>query len=109
MVQPFIENAIWHGVRPLENRKGNLKIQFKLQASDNVICIVEDDGVGRTKASENKSRISGKSRGISIVHERLKIYNNLWKSDNKIVFEDLNPGTIETGTTVTIDIPVKRQ
>ncbi len=50
IVQPFIENAIWHGVRALEDRKGMISIRFVPSGAEGLMCIIEDDGVGR-KAS----------------------------------------------------------
>ena len=47
-----------------------------------------------------------KSRGISIVNERLKILNNLKNIDYQVNIEDLKPDSYDTGTRVTIDLPV---
>ncbi len=108
MVQPFIENAIWHGVRGLEHRKGNVKVIFKLGESGDLKCLVEDDGIGRKLAESRKSNLPGKtSRGIGIVLERLKIINHLRNTNFQIVIEDLYPEREETGTLVIVDIPVK--
>jgi hypothetical protein len=108
MVQPFIENAIWHGVRGLVDRKGNITIQFLPGSSDYCICIVEDDGIGRNLSRERKNSVPGKkSNGIAIVTERLKIINQIRHADFKLVLEDLNPDKEETGTRVTIEIPLK--
>jgi two-component sensor histidine kinase len=110
MAQPFIENAIWHGVRGLEGRKGFVKIRLKQDKQDCIIALVEDDGIGRKLAETRKSNLPGKtSRGIGIVLERLKIINRLQNTDFKVKIEDLYPGREETGTRVTVDIPVKSQ
>lgn len=108
MVQPFVENAIWHGIRNLEGRTGFIKIVFSLKSRNAVVCMIEDDGVGR-KLSHQLRNVSGdrRSRGISIVTERLRILNNLRKTDLKLQIEDLYPGQTETGTRVVIDIPVR--
>jgi streptogramin lyase len=107
MVQPFIENAIWHGMRGLENRKGEMKIKFSSGSAGCLICVVEDDGIGRKRSEKCKSSLPGKtSRGIGIVLERLKIINNLRKTNFKVSIEDVSPDRDETGTRVTIDIPV---
>jgi LytS/YehU family sensor histidine kinase len=110
MVQPFIENAIWHGVRGLESRKGFVRVAFqpgKLVGS--VRCIIEDDGIGRKLSEERKSNLPGKkSRGISIIIERLTIINNMRKTNFKMMVEDHFPDRKETGTRITIDIPLKQ-
>jgi LytS/YehU family sensor histidine kinase len=108
LVQPFIENAIWHGMRGLSNRKGSVVVRY---GSDNekLICIIEDDGIGRKNAEAIKSRIDKKeSRGILLVTERLRIINNLQKSNFQVIISDLYPDKNETGTKVIIDIPFNK-
>jgi hypothetical protein len=69
---------------------------------------VEDDGIGRKLAEERKNDLPGKtSRGIGIVLERLRIINNLKKTNYQIVIKDLYPEKVEPGTRVIIDIPMK--
>jgi len=107
LVQPFIENAIWHGVRGLTNRKGIVSVKWTLQGN-NLKCTVEDNGIGRVKSQILKSRNDRKvSRGISIVSERLAIINKLHKSNYQTFITDLFPDMQEPGTKVVIDIPVK--
>jgi ligand-binding sensor domain-containing protein len=109
MIQPFIENAIWHGVGPLQNRTGKIVIRFSELHSTYIKCIIEDDGIGR-KASQGlkkELKIIRKSRGIEIITERLQSINSIYKTRHRIVIEDLSPGQKETGTRVIIDIPVK--
>jgi LytS/YehU family sensor histidine kinase len=106
IVQPFIENAIWHGVRALENRKGFIRISF-IPAPDNGLkCIIEDDGVGRIFSTSRSDNNNHKSRGISIVAERLQITSKLRKTNYKLEINDLYPGRSEPGTRVEVDIPV---
>jgi len=108
LVQPFVENAIWHGVRGLDKRKGNVIVTYILE-NEKLTCTVEDDGIGRKNAEASKSRIDQKvSRGILIVTERLNIINKLQKSNYQIIISDLYPEKQETGTKVIIDIPVKK-
>ena len=107
LVQPFVENAIWHGVRGLGERKGRVTVKWEL-INEKLTCTVEDDGIGRNNAEAMKSKIDPKvSRGISIVSERLSIINKLRKSNYQIVITDLYPDMQEAGTKVVIDIPVK--
>lgn len=109
MIQPFIENAIWHGVRALEDRKGVVSVEFQKEAGDHLTCVVTDDGVGRERSEKCKSHLPGKtSRGINIVLERLKIINSLRKSGFRIMIENLHSDRDETGTRVKIEIPLKK-
>lgn len=109
LVQPFIENAIWHGVRGLEIRKGMIEVWFGYRYGQ-LTCIVKDDGIGRKKAEMLRSgNDQKKSKGISIGQERLRIINGLQKSHYQIFIADLHPDRTETGTLVEIDIPVFRE
>jgi ligand-binding sensor domain-containing protein len=108
LVQPFVENAVWHGVRGLEDRKGFVRISFKLSNINLMQCVVEDDGIGRRQAEIYKNAILGKkSRGIGIVTERLKIISEIRNIQYQIKIEDLNPEKKETGTRVIIEIPIE--
>ena len=108
LVQPFVENAIWHGVRGLDKRKGNVTVRYSMEKG-NLTCTIEDDGIGRKKAEAAKSRMDTKvSKGIFIVTERLKIINKLQKADYGIIISDLYPEKQETGTRVVIDIPLEK-
>ncbi len=109
LVQPFVENAIWHGVRGLGKRKGTVKVKWNM-INEKLTCTVEDDGIGRKNAEALKSKIDPRvSRGISIVSERLAIINKLRKSNYQILITDLYPDMQDTGTKVVIDIPVKKE
>lgn len=108
IVQPFIENAIWHGIRGLEDRKGFIQIDFLSGSDDYIQCVIEDDGVGRKLSEEYKSKMTGKkSRGLGIINERLKIISKMRNANYSIKIEDLFPNLKETGTRVTVDIPIK--
>jgi len=109
MVQTFIENAIWHGIRNLEGKKGFIKIVFTHPESRGCIrCTIEDTGVGRKLSLHYRNDLPGKkSRGMGIVSERLKLVNKMRGTDYRITVEDIFPEKEETGTRVTIDLPVK--
>jgi len=108
LVQPFIENAIWHGIRGLEDRKGFISIEFSFSVDNILRCIIKDDGIGRnlSRIRKNEQNLK-KSRGIEIVEERIRIVNNLRKTNYKLRIEDLNPERDETGTVVIIELPFK--
>jgi ligand-binding sensor domain-containing protein len=108
LVQPFIENAIWHGVRGLDDRTGFISVSFKPVDTNILRCIVEDDGIGRKQAELSKNVLPGKkSRGIGIVQERLKIISEIRKIQYNITIEDVNSEIPETGTRVVIDLPIQ--
>lgn len=90
IIQPFLENAIKHGLNPLD-RRGKLSLRFYLK-DEALSCEIEDDGVGRKKASEiEESKIKVyKSRGLELVRQRVDILNTL-DYDIRIFTEDLTP------------------
>ena len=109
MVQPFAENAIWHGLLHKDGEK-KLKIRFTNNSEEYLECIVEDNGVGREKATEiRENKISSmihESKGIGIIRERLALLQQKTGKPAKVEMEDLydqqgNPA----GTKVHIIIP----
>lgn len=76
LLQPFCENAIWHGLMHKEGQ-GKLEIIMSLQNGE-LQCIIADNGIGREKAAELKNRANGKQKsfGLKITTERLALFNN---------------------------------
>ncbi|HEX6182228.1 MAG TPA: histidine kinase, partial [Chitinophagaceae bacterium] len=108
MVQPFVENALAHG---LANKPGEktLVVRFYMPHDRLLLCEVTDNGIGREQAmivKEKKAALMPhQSRGINLVQERLSLYNK--KVTGKITILDLVDDLGEpAGTTVRIEIPV---
>ena len=105
LLQPFVENAIWHGVNPKEGN-GEIGIEF-FQKDDTMYCIIQDNGVGRKKASELRSQLSEhhKSMGLEITKERLAVLDEDHSNGSPIEIIDLYDETgLAAGTRVTIRI-----
>ena len=108
MVQPFVENALAHG---LANKTGDksLVVRFYMPHDRLLLCEVTDNGIGREQARIVKEKkaamLPHQSRGINLVRERLSLYNR--KVTGKITILDLVDDLGEpAGTTVQIEIPV---
>lgn len=110
ILQPFVENAINHGLR-YSNTKGLLKITF-FNDDKMLVCEIEDNGVGRERAKEiqSKSRKGYKSQGLKITEERLNTFNEI--NNGKIAFsiQDAlanpeNDPNLNVGTLVRIQFP----
>lgn len=107
LLQPYVENAIWHGLMqaPSDNVK---KLMINITQLDNIINIaIEDNGIGRQKAFQLKSKNGNKrkSHGIALTEERLKLMQKIQNITAKVNIEDLfdlqnNP----SGTKVNISI-----
>ena len=100
ILQPFIENSIWHGIAAKEG-SGHINIEIKKEG-DIIVCVVDDDGVGRTKSIN--SRNENRSMGVKITSNRLEIINQLKKSKGSIEMFDK-----PEGLRVELKIPLELQ
>ena len=106
ILQPFIENAIIHGVAHL-SYKGKIKVKFS-QVNNQIECTITDNGVGRKKAAEIKSQREHhhKSTALIVTQERLNILNP--GEAQSIEIRDLvAPDGDPAGTEVVVRIPIK--
>lgn len=114
ILQPFVENAIEHGLRP--KQEGNLHIEFKLTGGEDelLLCTIEDDGVGYNKGREKHNEQSAfqkhRSRGMEITKERLTLLHQIQKrsATEFIRITDLSDveGSVRTGTRVEVLLPM---
>jgi ligand-binding sensor domain-containing protein len=107
LLQPFVENAILHGLLH-KKEQGLIKIIFRIAGNRLLHCIVEDNGIGRQKAAEiNKGRYKGhKSVGLDITRRRVGLMNDPGQNDYKVEITDLHDNASPTGTSVLIKIPL---
>jgi sensor histidine kinase YesM len=103
LIQPYIENAVWHGLR-YKDKGGILKVEMKLE-SEILKVRIEDNGIGRAKSKELKTenQLNNKSKGIKNTQARLQILSKIYKSDISQKITDLNEDG--SGTVVEIYIP----
>jgi tetratricopeptide (TPR) repeat protein len=105
LIQPYIENAVWHGLRYKEE-KGMLILRFYQQ--DSILMVeISDNGIGRKRSAALKTANQKKhnSTGLKNIQERLDIINRVYKADYRVTIEDLQPGP---GTRVAIALPVHK-
>ena len=106
ILQPFIENSIWHGIKPKPDG-GFIMVEAKRE-EDVLLITIEDDGIGREQAAINKkaSPLKQKSMGMEITAERIKAAGKV-KGSN-VSFVDLkNDDGSARGTKVVIRMPYK--
>ncbi len=103
LIQPFIENSVWHGLRYLE-KKGKLLVSVQKQEGK-LLWTIEDNGIGREKSAELKTKNQqiGKSTGMKNIDDRLRILNKMNNTNMQVQVMDLNNGA--TGTKVEVSIP----
>lgn len=106
LIQPFVENAIIHGLAPSTNY--NLHLSVSAQAEDDyILYTVEDNGIGRKQSDEYKqlNKPLHKSRGMNITEKRISIFNKQKNADGEVVITDLyNEAGEPSGTKVQVRI-----
>jgi len=108
LLQPYVENSIWHGLMHKEEGEGKLEIELKI-IENKIHCTITDNGVGREKAAEIKSKKTRtyESHGTKITGNRLKLISTLNNIDMQINYIDLKDEQGKaTGTRVEINIPL---
>ncbi len=110
LVQPFLENAINHGMRPLRNRKGMLLVRLKKHGDERLFIEVEDNGVGIKAAQQQKelqTRVKHhKSEGMELARNRIDLMNKCYRLDMHLEVRDLSEQGSQ-GTLVLIDLPLR--
>jgi sensor histidine kinase YesM len=109
IIQPYVENAIEHGLRT--KREGHILIHLSMQDEDTILCVIEDDGIGleasKAMQSQDPKFQNHRSRGTSITEKRLQLLHN---AGDQEVFVDTKDRLDEQGnligTRVEIQIPV---
>ncbi len=101
LLQPYVENAIRHGIRFLEEKKGQITISATIE-KEYLVCMIDDNGIGRQKAAQLKSsmHIEYQSRGMTISKRRAELYNI-----QQEIIDKKNEKGEPTGTTIIIKIP----
>lgn len=91
LLQPYIENAIWHGLR-YKKEKGNLEITINKKDEKTVSIYIIDDGIGRKKSQEikTKNQLKQKSKGMSTIKNRIAILNDMYKERISVNVTDVS-------------------
>src|SRR4030095_5138859 len=113
LIQPFIENAIWHGGN---DSNGTIDISIRFMHQDNqLVCIVEDNGIGiqaSLKKKYEQEEIESDHHSLDIVNvkQRIQALNEKYNLHSHVTIEDKsNPAGNGTGTLVTLHLPIKNR
>lgn len=106
VLQPFVENAIWHGILPKE-KKGSIRINI-IEKEDHLQCSIIDDGIGREASMKlnKKSRHKKTSMGINITTERLKLMAKEQIKEVIKIIDLKDKDNTALGTQVNILVPI---
>jgi tetratricopeptide (TPR) repeat protein len=107
LIQPFVENSVWHGI---QNKKGMGKIQISFNLSEkSIFCTIEDNGIGREYAERLKHDESNNhvSLGATITQARIKLLKSLYGNRLGIRYIDLKDYSNKpSGTRVELYLPI---
>ncbi len=106
LIQPYVENAMRHGLRNKKSGDGFIHVNIRKEGSDLVIE-VEDNGIGRQRAMEYKTRehIEYQSKGMSMTASRMKLIGAVFGSHIRVEMQDRVAGGEAVGTKVIIVVP----
>jgi LytS/YehU family sensor histidine kinase len=107
LIQPFVENAILHGMVPKEGN-GKIDVNFDVQNSQ-LICTITDDGIGLAKSKHLKenSVTAHKSMALEITKKRLEIMEATTSKSAQIDIKELITNNQISGTCVTMQLPIQ--
>jgi sensor histidine kinase YesM len=108
MVQPFVENAIIHGIAS-KKQNGHIEISFTSKDDKMMQCTIQDNGIGYYMTKQTNSHTSRKHTSLSeqIINERLAIYSRKFKTDTSINIQELkNKKNEPIGTNVKVLLPL---
>ncbi len=105
LIQPYLENAVWHGLRYLDD-KGKLGLVFET-AGNELLVTITDNGIGReqSKALKTHNQKKQASIGMQNIENRIVIMNDLFGTNIRVEISDADPGAIQCGTRVKLYIP----
>jgi ligand-binding sensor domain-containing protein len=107
LLQPFVENALWHG---LMHKKGDrhLTISFILEEEDVLSCKITDNGIGREHASKIKKESvkAYQSMGLKIIRDRIALMKKQNSVFNLAIIDEKDASDNPAGTTVIVTIPL---
>jgi len=108
LIQPFIENALVHG---LLHKEGTKQLSISFHLNEVLTCTIEDNGVGRekSKAIKQRQRADHESFAGKAIDKRFEILSNVFVGDFGIVYEDLHDNNEAAGTRVILRMPVKHR
>lgn len=107
LIQPFIENALVHG---LLHKDGQKKLTIDFELNDQLHCTITDNGIGRKRAQEIAERKPSRHESFSggAIKKRFEILQDHFGKDLGFAYADLEENNEPVGTQVTLRIPTKR-
>ena len=105
IIQPFVENSVWHGVSALEG-KGMIRILFSIHSSKSLKIIVEDNGIGVEQSEKySTKRENHLHLSMDMIRKRLEIIGKKMKVETSMEISEAFPGSSNPGTRIVLIVP----
>jgi ligand-binding sensor domain-containing protein len=105
ILQPFVENALWHGILP-SGQKGHINISFSPTNEQSLLITIEDNGIGIENSKKAKSNSTHKSKGLGLIKDRMNLLQEKFKKtfsiDNSVPFPN---NTKQPGNSIALTMP----
>nr|WP_282189146.1 sensor histidine kinase [Maribellus sp. YY47] len=105
IVQPFVENAIWHGISSLQE-KGFIRVVFQYVDEKSIRILVEDNGIGFAKSKVYAQSKNSLNISSSLTKKRVKLLGEKYKVDTVISTEERTPGAENPGARIVLILPI---
>lgn len=106
ILQPHLENSLWHGIMPLLDKKGTLRLSVS-RKNENILISVDDNGIGRiasAKINDDNKDYKHDAKGSSISIDRIKLNSLIRQNNIKISIIDKEVNNVSDGTEIQIQI-----
>ncbi|WP_372651141.1 histidine kinase, partial [Draconibacterium sp.] len=105
IVQPFVENAIWHGISQLQD-KGKITIRFNYVNEKSIRIIIEDNGIGFEKSKAFSKTKSHLNMASNLTQKRIQLIGEKYQVKTQLSYEELYPGETNPGAKITLLVPI---
>ena len=108
LIQPFIENALVHG---LLHKTGEKRLHISFTLTDHLVCVIEDNGIGQNQSRiiKERQRVDHESFSVQAIRKRFEILSDHFKGTLGYKYEDIEKNGSASGTRVILQIPVKHK
>ena len=105
IVQPFVENAIWHGISQLSGH-GKITIRFNYINEKSIEIIIEDNGIGFEKSKAFSKSKNHLNMASNLTEKRIQLIGEKYRVKTKLQYETLYPGETNPGAKITLLVPI---
>lgn len=103
LLQPFLENAVLHGLAPLKSG-GFISVAAR-SVQGSLEIVISDNGIGMEKSRQLRNRNLHQSRGMQLIRERIRLLSQLGKEPVQLTITEKDPGAENPGTVITLLFP----